>query len=613
MGIVGTCHFSTYEKPQPPPIVLKLKKFDDTGLVHHPSTRPSVDPVDGNTSASGNVSLLVRIKKSYLNGDHSDDDHTNNSSTDSVRPQVKRSKKSSLSPCDNMSTFSSAICDELSSNQKIRDVEKRKATEITPLSEMKPEHCMIAEQSPASPLVIRLRRYSETPIENSNSYLHNETTLTSDQNRTQLLLKLKKNEYGELTSEHSHQSPTTLQHSTTDANNMSLSQFILTSSKDTTDNISSSTTTAINRHPLKSTDDDKVIPTSSLPISSIQSIIQPMNNEPLITNVLANFCATNGPSSSSITNSQWTTMNSNNPTTSNISPIDTVSSLSSSTSHAEISKSCSSKDKSETHTRELLDEALDSVKNVLMQTFKKNLETGSELSALKNTLGSDEVAEAFLAKLRQSLKRELEQEHEQEHEHRVESNQESAIPNSPPLLTTTATPPTPTSPVVVTKIAKRKSSTPSTNPNRFDGTTEEELTKRILSDILEPNLDIVFVGINPSLYAVHKGHHYGGPGNHFWKLLYMSGLIPNAFIANDDQRMPQYGIGFTNIVQRPTKAASDVTKDEIQLGAELLLQKIKLYKPKIVAFNGRGIYEVYAGNKHFHYGKQPELFPDTET
>ncbi len=26
-----------------------------------------------------------------------------------------------------------------------------------------------------------------------------------------------------------------------------------------------------------------------------------------------------------------------------------------------------------------------------------------------------------------------------------------------------------------------------------------------------------------------------------------------------------------------------------------------------------GIYEVYAGNKHFHYGKQPDLFPETET
>ncbi|CAF3554231.1 unnamed protein product, partial [Rotaria sp. Silwood2] len=139
-------------------------------------------------------------------------------------------------------------------------------------------------------------------------------------------------------------------------------------------------------------------------------------------------------------------------------------------------------------------------------------------------------------------------------------------------------------------------------------------TTFITGDIIVfEKVDAVEVGINPSLYAVHKGHHYGGPGNHFWKLLHMSGLIPTALSANDDYRMPQYGIGFTNIVQRPTKAGSDITKDEITAGAEVLMQKIKMYRPKIVAFNGRGIYEVYAGNKHFHYGKQPELFLGTDT
>jgi len=40
----------------------------------------------------------------------------------------------------------------------------------------------------------------------------------------------------------------------------------------------------------------------------------------------------------------------------------------------------------------------------------------------------------------------------------------------------------------------------------------------------------------------------------------MSGLIPVVLNANDDFRMPQYGIGFTNIVQRPSKAGSDITK-----------------------------------------------------
>lgn len=288
---------------------------------------------------------------------------------------------------------------------------------------------------------------------------------------------------------------------------------------------------------------------------------------------------------------------------------------------------------SETHTKELLDEALDSVKNVLMQTFKKNLESGGDLNALKNSLGSDEVAEAFLAKLKQSLKRDTENEIKAQEIHpeidtpSVSSSNTlmspvmnvisspSSSPSLPPMssMLNRTISPIPSSPQSQTNNNKRKSSTPSTNINRFDGTSEEELSKRVLSDILQANLDIVFVGVNPSLYAVHKGHHYGGPGNHFWKLLHMSGLIPVVLNANDDFRMPQYGIGFTNIVQRPSKAGSDITKDEITAGAEVLAQKIKMYRPKIVAFNGRGIYEVYAGNKHFHYGKQPELFLGTDS
>ncbi|CAF1068251.1 unnamed protein product [Adineta steineri] len=293
----------------------------------------------------------------------------------------------------------------------------------------------------------------------------------------------------------------------------------------------------------------------------------------------------------------------------------------------------------ETHTKELLDEALDSVKNVLMQTFKKNLESGGDLNALKSTLGSDEVAEVFLAKLRQSLKRDTENETKSQEIHLDIDNHLSEMPSSSsssssrntmisPVMNVVSTPllpsistitnknlspqsPTTTTTTIVNN--KRKSSTLSTNSNRLDVTTEDESIKPLLQDILQINLDIVFVGINPSLLAVHKEHHYGGPGNHFWKLLHMSGLIPNILNANDDYRMPQYGIGFTNIVQRPSKAGSDITKDEITAGAETLMQKIKMYRPKIVAFNGRGIYEVYAGNKHFHYGKQPDLFPGTDT
>lgn len=161
-------------------------------------------------------------------------------------------------------------------------------------------------------------------------------------------------------------------------------------------------------------------------------------------------------------------------------------------------------------------------------------------SALKNTLGSDEVAEVFLSKLRESLKRETISTVENEQKSQEQINTTNEIRSCPPTSLSTplntiispimnvvspsppASSPLPSISTIITRntspspsvssspqpssssssIAavattnnnnKRKSSTPATNPNRFDGTSEEELSKRLLSDILQPNLDIVFV------------------------------------------------------------------------------------------------------------------------
>ncbi|XP_060554650.1 uncharacterized protein LOC132715635 isoform X2 [Ruditapes philippinarum] len=149
--------------------------------------------------------------------------------------------------------------------------------------------------------------------------------------------------------------------------------------------------------------------------------------------------------------------------------------------------------------------------------------------------------------------------------------------------------------------------------DRFKGMPEEEVITRLLPDHLAPNLDIVIVGINPGLYAAFVGHHYAGPGNHFWKCMYLSGLIPEPMNAMQDFKLLDYGIGFTNIVARTTRGSADLTRKEIKEGAQILTEKLVKYKPKIAVFNGKGIYEVFVGHKNFHFGKQPDLLTGTET
>ncbi|KAL8609908.1 hypothetical protein ACOMHN_016383 [Nucella lapillus] len=147
--------------------------------------------------------------------------------------------------------------------------------------------------------------------------------------------------------------------------------------------------------------------------------------------------------------------------------------------------------------------------------------------------------------------------------------------------------------------------------DRFNGMPEEEVLLKTLPDRLAHNLDILIIGINPGLFAAYIGHHYAGPGNHFWKCLYLSGLVPEPMNCYDDIKLQQFGIGFTNICARTSRGSVDLKRKEIEEGGHILVEKLKEYKPKIAVFNGKGIYEVFSGSKKIIFGKQPGLIEGT--
>lgn len=174
------------------------------------------------------------------------------------------------------------------------------------------------------------------------------------------------------------------------------------------------------------------------------------------------------------------------------------------------------------------------------------------------------------------------------------------------------------SPLDLNKLKKRPSEVSKERPkkkiDRFDGLSEEEVQKYTLEDYLEMNLDIVFVGINPSLMAAYRGRYYAGPGNHFYKLLHESDLTPRLVSFEEDYKLLQYNIGLTNIVTRPTRSAAELRRTELKKGAEIMEEKLKLYKPRIAVFNGKCIYEVFAHittKSKFYFGLQPERIGDT--
>ena len=101
---------------------------------------------------------------------------------------------------------------------------------------------------------------------------------------------------------------------------------------------------------------------------------------------------------------------------------------------------------------------------------------------------------------------------------------------------------------------------------------------------------MLFVGINPGIRSSLTGHHFAGFSNRFWNLLFESGLVPERITYQDDDRLPEWGYGITNIVPRPTPGIDTIAPDEYVAGRVRLRRKILRYRPPIVAMVGVTVY-----------------------
>ncbi|MBP1933692.1 mismatch-specific DNA-glycosylase [Ammoniphilus resinae] len=127
-----------------------------------------------------------------------------------------------------------------------------------------------------------------------------------------------------------------------------------------------------------------------------------------------------------------------------------------------------------------------------------------------------------------------------------------------------------------------------------------------IPDHLKKDLDILFVGYNPSIRSGETGHHFANPNNRFWTILHRAGLTPRKYSPIEDQDLLSLGYGLTNIVARPTKTAAEITREEYLEGKEILKTKIQSFHPKIVCFVGKGVYEEFSGKKKMDWGLQPD-------
>ena len=114
-----------------------------------------------------------------------------------------------------------------------------------------------------------------------------------------------------------------------------------------------------------------------------------------------------------------------------------------------------------------------------------------------------------------------------------------------------------------------------------------------LPDYLREGLDIVFIGLNPSVYSVEVGHYFANPRNRFWSAFNRSKLIDREVSCEEDATLLRDGIGFTDVVKRPTRQGSGLKVSDYREWAPVLKDKLIKFQPRIASFHGMMGYRAY--------------------
>jgi TDG/mug DNA glycosylase family protein len=133
---------------------------------------------------------------------------------------------------------------------------------------------------------------------------------------------------------------------------------------------------------------------------------------------------------------------------------------------------------------------------------------------------------------------------------------------------------------------------------------------RTVPDLIGPGLRVLFCGINPSLYSAAVGHHFARPGNRFWPALHAGGFTDRRLQPQEDRELLRLGLGITNVVDRATASADELSREEYLEGGARLAMKVRAARPSVVAVLGITAYRAAFGRSRAEVGPQPDPIAD---
>jgi double-stranded uracil-DNA glycosylase len=138
-------------------------------------------------------------------------------------------------------------------------------------------------------------------------------------------------------------------------------------------------------------------------------------------------------------------------------------------------------------------------------------------------------------------------------------------------------------------------------PSRADLSASAD---RTVPAVISPGLRVLFCGINPGLYTAWTGHHFARPGNRFWPVLHRSGFTPRLLTPAEQPELLDLGLGVTNLVERATATAAELTAAELRDGGRRLEAQVSRYRPAWVAVLGVTAYRAAFGAPRATIGAQ---------
>ena len=139
--------------------------------------------------------------------------------------------------------------------------------------------------------------------------------------------------------------------------------------------------------------------------------------------------------------------------------------------------------------------------------------------------------------------------------------------------------------------------------------TPEELLAAVgktVPDVIAPDLRVLFCGINPGLYTAAVGHHFARPGNRFWPALHAARFTERLLDSSEERELLRHGYGITNVVDRATATAAELSREELAEGGRRLTEKVERFRPRVLAVLGIGAFRTAFGRPGAALGEQAE-------